>query len=185
MSRRPSLKNSNSLLTAVFIAVLTAFFAGCGDGAKTAAPAAGVTVQSGPSAVTEATSATGGSGATGAGATDGQSAQTGGKPAPAAGDEQGARTPVAITVENGGFANKTPKRVHVPSFIAIELDVGVKDPRRYEIKILRAGAAKPTLKTVHPGYSTIELEGLRPGKTLTVALGARHVVVVADAEPGP
>jgi hypothetical protein len=189
MSTRPLLKNGNSLLTVVFIAVLTAFVSGCGGGTKTGASGSGATVQSGASAATAATAATGGSGATGAtgatAATGGQSAQTGGTPSPAAGDEQSARTPVVITVENGAFANKTPKLVHVPPFIAIELDAGVRDPHTYKLEILREGAAKTQTKTINPGYTTIQLEGLRPGKTLTVALGARHVVVVADAAPGP
>ncbi|MBI4898351.1 MAG: hypothetical protein HY827_08280 [Actinobacteria bacterium] len=157
---------------------------GCGD-TKTAG-STGATQA--PTAVTGATAAgdttTSGTTTGPTGGSTGSTATQPSEPQKPAGDEEGARTPVVITIENGRFSDKTPVNVHVPSYIAIELDVGLRDSEPQVLTITRQGGGA-TRKTVKPGYTNIQLEGLRPGKSLSVALGGSRLTVIADAEPGP
>lgn len=161
--------------------------AGCGDAAEQAAPvsgAAGAVEQSAtpPTAVSEG--AGGGDGGVSAGATGERATDPGTSGDSGQGDEEGARTPVEITVSDGAFQPSTPGRVHVPSYIAIELVVTVKDTRGYKLIVVRDGK-----RTAHAvaggGRSSVMLEGLRPNRSLAVKLGGDTVAVVADAEPGP
>lgn len=173
----------------VLVAMGIVLLAGCGDDGQSTRSGA-VSAATGPAAVAPtggATSAAGATGATSPG-TEGEGESVDrptGDETPQSGDEEGARTPVVITIEHGRFAARTPDVVHVPSFIAVELDVGVRDGGSHTLTIVRDGEPAARREQVKPGYNTILLDGLRPGKRLTVRLGSSRTVVVADAEPGP
>lgn len=188
MRFRPSSLTGKSALTLCLCALAAAGLWGCGDdktadstGATPAQTAATGDTAAGASAVTGATA--GSSGPTGDGT--GTTATQPREPQEPAGDEEGARTPVVITIENGRFSDKTPVNVHVPSYIAIELNIGLRDPESRVLTITRQGAGGVQRKTVKPGYTNIQQEGLRPGKSLSVELGGSRLTVIADAEPGP
>lgn len=190
MRIRPSSLTGKSVLIVCALAALAFVVSGCGDAAETGANGAKGSggASDGATAVTGgATSATAATGASGT--TDGPTEQSGGVSPEdtqgSEGDEEGARTPVSITIKNGAFVGDTATRVHVPSFIAVELDVSVRDSREYQLDISRGGSDVAIVEVVKPGSRTIQLEGLRPGKTWTVRLGGEKLVVVADAEPGP
>lgn len=172
-------------LVCLFAACLLVL-SGCGDATEQAAPvtgASGAVEQSAtpPTAAGDGSGDDGGvgTGANGAGAADPDAAADSTQ-----GDEEGARTPVEITISGGGFGSATPNRVHVPSFIAIELDVTVKDARGYKVTVVRDGKRSEHAVS-GGGRSSVMLEGLRPNRSLTVKLGGDTVDVTADAEPGP
>lgn len=175
------------LLAVLLVAVAT----GCGDDER-ADGSAGETAQTNSAATTSTGSENGGpTVGTGQSGQTGQTEQTQADPdsgddeSSGAGDEDAARTPVMTAIKNGTFTAATPGRVHVPAFIAIELEVNVADERSYRIAIKRDGESRPGIRTVAFGENRFMIEGLRPGRRLTVSFAGRDVVVVADAEPGP
>lgn len=177
-----------------FLAVMFAAFAiaGCGDEGE---PAAG-------GATSAATSATGGesdpTGDSGASETEseGTPADDGGVSPDGddggvgteggAGDEEPARAPVEITVAGNRFGPETSDEVHVPAFMAIELDVTVRGPKDQKL-LITPPTGKPFSRTFPGGKrSTYLLEGLRPNRSLIVSAGRDRVAVVADVvEAGP
>lgn len=187
MRTRPSSLTGKSVLIVCALAALAFVISGCGDAAETGANGAGGTSDGATAVTNTAAPDTAATGA--AGATNSPSEQSGGvspnESQGSVGDEEGARTPVSITIKNGAFTGDTATRVHVPSFIAVELDVSVRDSRDYRLDISRGGSDVAIVEVVQPGSKAIQLEGLRPGKTWTVRLGSEKLVVVADAEPGP
>ncbi|MFY9489239.1 MAG: hypothetical protein WAP35_11180 [Solirubrobacterales bacterium] len=182
-----SISASTKIRIVLLGAILAIGFAGCGDDEKQPDSAATAPTADGRSAtrstgavVSPETGATDDSGVTpedGA-VVPGEADARGG-----AGDEEAARTPVDISISDGRFGRDTPKVVHVPSFIAVEVIAVVKGDRDQIITVKRDG--KSTRYTLSPGRQAIMLEGLRPKRSLEVRLGADKVVVTADAEPGP
>lgn len=169
-------------LISLFAACLLAL-AGCGDETVEPLPATAATGATGQSATPE-TAAEGEPGDDGGAGVQDEAADPGTSGDSEQGDEEGARTPVEITVSDGAFGTATPSRVHVPAFIAIELDVSVKDSRGYKLTVVR-GAVTTEHTVTGGGRSSVMLEGLRPGRSLDVKLGGDTVEVTADAEPGP
>ncbi|MGH2907288.1 MAG: hypothetical protein ACRDKI_11045 [Solirubrobacterales bacterium] len=160
------------------LAVLAIPLWGCGSG-ENPAPLTGATNP--PSAATgvssEVVPTTGATGATEAAEANPND--------PGAGDEEAARTPVAIGLKNGGLTKRTAKVVHVPSFIAIELDIDVADAKSYSLAI-DYGSTHRSVTYDKPGSYKLMVEGRRPGKTVTIALlNGEQVTVKADADPGP
>lgn len=181
----------------VVVAVLALAFssivvAGCGDEEE---PAAGGATQAATSATGGESGATGesettDSGSTGSPADDGgvspQGDDGGVGTEGGAGDEEPARAPIEITVAGKSFGPETSDEVHVPAFMAIELDVTVRDQQDKKLLIVRPGGKK--ISHTFPGgkRSTYLLEGLRTGQTLYVTTGKDSVAVVADiVEAGP
>lgn len=180
------------VLAALTLPLLSAV--GCGDDDQPASDDAS------PSGVTSTTSGTTGSTNTGESGETGESAPAdddggvapGGSDGGAgtddqggAGDEEAARTPVEITTAGNGFSEKTPNEVHVPAFIAIELDVTVAGSAPKRLVITRPGGQHLTHVFPAGRRSSYTAEGLRPGRSMIVALGDDRIEVVADAEPGP
>ncbi|MDO8443779.1 MAG: hypothetical protein Q7S78_02240 [Candidatus Azambacteria bacterium] len=188
--------SSKSRISVVLVVLALSFaaitIAGCGDENE---PAAG-------GATATATSATGGkSGATG----DPETSETGPVDTPAddggvspqgddggvgteggAGDEEPARAPIEMTVAGKRFGPETSDEVHVPAFMAIELDVTVRDSADKKLLITRSDGK--SFSRTFPGgkRSTYLLEGLRTGRSLIVSIGSDSVTVVADVvEVGP
>jgi hypothetical protein len=97
-----------------------------------------------------------------------------------AGDEEPARALALLTGENGRI---TPRRVRVPAYISIRVELRAQDGQEYG---LRFGGN--TIR-VSGGLSSVSttIDGLRPGEAVTgtpTGLGNR-VRIEATAEPGP
>ncbi len=96
-----------------------------------------------------------------------------------AGDEIPARSQALFTGRGGRIS---PRRVRVPPFIAVRVELRSADGARYRLrgggKTLRAGGRLSSMGAT--------FDGLRPGRRLTLSgAGGRAVVVEASAEPGP
>jgi hypothetical protein len=84
---------------------------------------------------------------------------------------------------SGSAGRISPRVVHVPPYIAVQVQLRSSDGRAYGLRIagtlLRTGAGRRTDSAL--------LSGLRPGKSLsgTPVGGGSPVRIVADAEPGP
>jgi outer membrane biosynthesis protein TonB len=97
-----------------------------------------------------------------------------------AGDEEPARSLALLTGENGRI---TPRRVRVPAFISIRVELRSKDGEEYG---LRFGGA--TLRVSDGlGSASTTLDGLRPGGAVvgTPTGPGNRVRIEASAEPGP
>jgi hypothetical protein len=94
-----------------------------------------------------------------------------------AGDESPARTQALFTGRGGSVR---PRRVQVPPFIAIRVELRSADGRAYRLRFGRRSIA------VGGGGRSVShtFDGLRPGRSL-VGTGAGRVVIEASAEPGP
>ena len=88
-----------------------------------------------------------------------------------AGDEEEARTPVALRVDAEGM---TPPRVVVPAFIALRITVRNDLPRRIRVRGAGADFAVPAR-----ARWTVEAGGLRPGRHPVRAGRAGRAVLVA------
>ena len=112
-----------------------------------------------------------GGGGTG-GATPGEEQEGG------AGDEIGASSQALVTGRGGDVS---PRRIRVPPFIAIRVELRSADRKAYELrargKTLRADGDIASASTT--------FAGLRPGKRLVLTGPSGRVVVEASAEPGP
>jgi hypothetical protein len=97
-----------------------------------------------------------------------------------AGDEEPARALALLTGENGRI---TPRRVRVPAYISIRVELRAGDGRQYG---LRFGG--DTLR-VSGGLSSVSttIDGLRPGEAVVgTPIGpGNRVRIEATAEPGP
>jgi hypothetical protein len=97
-----------------------------------------------------------------------------------AGDEEPARALALLTGENGRI---TPRRVRVPAYISIRVELRAQDAREYG---LRFGGN--TLR-VSGGLSSVSttIDGLRPGEAAvgTPTGPGNPVRIEATAEPGP
>ena len=97
-----------------------------------------------------------------------------------AGDEEEARVPAQLTGRGGRI---TPRVVRVPPFLAIRVTLRSADGREYGLRVgrkqIRAGGQVSS--------STLEIDGLRPGESVTAEPvgGGNPVRIVANAEPGP
>jgi hypothetical protein len=97
-----------------------------------------------------------------------------------AGDEEPARSLALLTGENGRI---TPRRVRVPAFISIRVELRSKDGQEYG---LRFGGA--TLRVSEGlGSASTTIDGLRPGEAVIGRpTGPGNAVrIEATAEPGP
>lgn len=180
-----SSKSRISLVIAVFALVSFAFLiAGCGDedepaGAGSTAAATSENGGSGEESATAETGSTDASAEDGGASPGGDEGDEGG-----AGDEEPARAPIDITVIDGKFGGKTSDEVHVPTYMAIELNVDVKDEKDAKLQIERPG--KKFARTFPAGKKTSYLmDGLQPGKAMVVSYGGDSVVVIADLVAGP
>jgi hypothetical protein len=97
-----------------------------------------------------------------------------------AGDEEPARALALLTGENGRI---TPRRVRVPAYISIRVELRAQDGRQYGLRF-----GDDTLR-VSGGLSSVSttIDGLRPGEAVVgTPLGpGNRVRIEATAEPGP
>lgn len=98
-----------------------------------------------------------------------------------AGDEEPAHSLALLTGRDGSI---TPRRVRVPAFISIRVELRSRDDRRYSLsfgkRMLSAGGDIASVSST--------FAGLRPGAALVgrAVNGAGNVVrIEATAEPGP
>ena len=153
--------------------------AGCGGGAKQ--QGTGERASTTPRATAPRSRSTG---TAGAGATT-QPRTGGGPKSPeqqpgGAGDEEPARVPASFSGRGGRIS---PRTVHVPPYIAVQVQLRSGDGRDYGLRFPGA------LVRVGPGkrVDSALLEGLRPGRSVsgTPMGGGSPVRIVANAEPGP
>ena len=97
-----------------------------------------------------------------------------------AGDEEPARALALLTGENGRI---TPRRVRVPAYISIRVELRSQDGQEYGLRFQGANLR------VSGGLSSVSttLEGLRPGEAVvgTPTGPGNRVRIEATAEPGP
>jgi hypothetical protein len=97
-----------------------------------------------------------------------------------AGDEEPARALALLTGENGRI---TPRRVRVPAYISIRVELRAGDGREYGLRF-----GDDTLR-VSGGLSSVSttIDGLRPGEAVvgTPTGPGNRVRIEATAEPGP
>ena len=112
---------------------------------------------------------------------DGNGTGTGGGGTGGAGDEEPAQTLALFTAKNGKV---TPRRVQVPAFISIRVELRSDDGGPY---VLRFGRRTLAVRLELPSVSH-RFDGLRPGAALvgkSVAGAGNGVRIEATAEPGP
>lgn len=95
-----------------------------------------------------------------------------------AGDEVAARAQASITGDGGKL---TPRRVQVPPFIAIRVELRSIDGKPYRL----SGGGKELATGGAISVVSERFAGLRPGKRLVLKGRAGQVVIVPSAEPGP
>jgi hypothetical protein len=97
-----------------------------------------------------------------------------------AGDEEPARALALLTGENGRI---TPRRVRVPAYISIRVELRAQDAQEYGLRF-----GDDTLR-VSGGLSSVSttIDGLRPGEAAvgTPTGPGNRVRIEATAEPGP
>jgi hypothetical protein len=97
-----------------------------------------------------------------------------------AGDEEPARALALLTGENGRI---TPRRVRVPAYISIRVELRSKDGQEYGLRFQGANLR------VSGGLSSVSttIDGLRPGRAVvgTPTGPGNRVRIEATAEPGP
>jgi hypothetical protein len=97
-----------------------------------------------------------------------------------AGDEEPARALALLTGENGRI---TPRRVRVPAYISIRVELRSQDGREYGLRF-----DGETIR-VSGGLSSVSttIDGLRPGEAVvgTPTGPGNRVRIEATAEPGP
>jgi hypothetical protein len=97
-----------------------------------------------------------------------------------AGDEEPARALALLTGENGRI---TPRRVRVPAYISIRVELRSQDGRKYGLRFPGANLR------VSGGLSSVSttIDGLRPGEAVvgTPTGAGNRVRIEATAEPGP
>jgi hypothetical protein len=97
-----------------------------------------------------------------------------------AGDEEPARSLALLTGENGRI---TPRRVRVPAFISIRVELRSGDGREYGLtfdgETIRVAGGLGSVSTT--------IDGLRPGEAVvgTPTGAGNRVRIEATAEPGP
>jgi hypothetical protein len=97
-----------------------------------------------------------------------------------AGDEEPARSLALLTGENGRI---TPRRVRVPAYISIRVELRSQDGQEYGLRFQGANLR------VSGGLSSVSttIDGLRPGEAVvgTPTGPGNRVRIEATAEPGP
>jgi hypothetical protein len=97
-----------------------------------------------------------------------------------AGDEEPARALALLTGENGRI---TPRRVRVPAYISIRVELRSQDGQEYGLRFKGANLS------VSGGLSSVSttIDGLRPGEAVvgTPTGPGNRVRIEATAEPGP
>jgi hypothetical protein len=97
-----------------------------------------------------------------------------------AGDEEPARALALLTGENGRI---TPRRVRVPAYISIRVELRSRDGQEYGLRFQGANLS------VSGGLSSVSttIDGLRPGEAVvgTPTGPGNRVRIEATAEPGP
>ena len=97
-----------------------------------------------------------------------------------AGDEEPAQSLALLTAENGRI---TPRRVRVPAFISIRVELRSKDGEEYGLKV--GGTTVRISEGL--GSASTTIDGLRPGEAVvaTPTGPGNRVRIEATAEPGP
>jgi hypothetical protein len=99
-----------------------------------------------------------------------------------AGDEAGARIPVAITVGSDGTVS--PQQVSVPAFFALELTVHNSTAGRVTVRWDASDPSGPF--DVGAGKTgTRRVAGVKPGRYPLAVQGAGTATIVSGSEPGP
>jgi len=95
-----------------------------------------------------------------------------------AGDEQPIRSEVRVEGRDGSL---TPRRIRVPPFIAVRLELRSRDDRRYRVSI-----AGRTLVAGPQDRARLTLDGLMPDRSYALRGldGVNDVRIVASGEPG-
>jgi hypothetical protein len=97
-----------------------------------------------------------------------------------AGDEEPARALALLTGENGRI---TPRRVRVPAYISIRVELRSQDGQEYGLRFQGANLS------VSGGLSSVSttIDGLRPGEAVVGSPTGpgNRVRIEATAEPGP
>jgi hypothetical protein len=172
-----SIRHTKKFQIAVVVSMAALAFAGCGS-KKPAQPIAAT----GATGSTQPTGAQGASTNTQATEPTAAAANPNGA---GTGDEQPARTGVKIGLKNGGLTQSTPRKVHVPSYIPVELDIAVADSQTYNL-VVTADGRNRAVTYDKPGAYKLTIAGLRSNATATVVLGGSETVkITADANPGP
>jgi len=95
-----------------------------------------------------------------------------------AGDEEPVSSQALLTGRAGKIG---PRRVQVPPFIAIRVELRSADGRSYALRfgkrLIRANRDMPSMSAT--------FDGLRPGRRLQGSSESGTVVIEASAEPGP
>jgi hypothetical protein len=154
---------------ATVLAVASLLLAGCGDNAPespVARPSAatGASVQTGATVEAEPTAHAGG--ATGATATEGDN------------------VPVEIRLKNGGFAESTPRRIHVPADFLISVFVTSGKGGPFNLSVQSPSTAQ-TFKIASNDSLNITLDSLKAGEVAKLMIGGETVRITPDADPGP
>lgn len=177
-----SIFNTKRTLVALVVAVAATAFVGCGsDDTSTDQPASASTGAT--QAVTPATT-----GETGVTAVDEPTdkVENVNPNDPGEGDEEAARSVVDIGLKNGGLTKDTARKIHVPSFIPVELSIKVLDGETYNLVITTPNGKEQLATYNKQGTFKQLLDGMRTNKTTTVVLGGEQgIKITADADPGP
>jgi hypothetical protein len=190
---------ARSGLAALAVAALVLALAGCGGDDESAATTEAPPPTAAPTATEETEAAT--EEAERETEAEGTDAETDAEPAPTgpdepaepaeppaspedqpggAGDEEPARALALLTGENGRI---TPRRVRVPAYIGIRVELRSKDGREYGLtfdgETIRVSGGLASVSTT--------IDGLRPGETVTGTPRGpgNRVRIEATAEPGP
>lgn len=103
---------------------------------------------------------------------------------PSAATEGTDLAPVDLELDDGGFADSTPKEFHVPSdFLVLITAKNVGDER------IRLSISAPSLAQtfkIAPGKTEkITLASIGEGERAKLISGGKTIYIAADAEPGP
>ena len=95
-----------------------------------------------------------------------------------AGDEQPIESEARVEGRDGAL---TPRRIGVPPFIAVRLELRSRDDRRYRVRV-----AGRTLAAGPGDRARITLDGLQPDRSYVLRGldGLNDVRIVASGEPG-
>jgi hypothetical protein len=173
---------------ALVLALLALALGACGDDEEPAGSTTATTEQRGDTTPTDTTAGETTLDAPSSGAGDDKS-EGGGMTAPSkgsgedspsgAGDEVPASSQALFTGRDGRLQ---PTVIHVPSFIAVRVELVSRDGVEYELET--PGGRKIEAGGEIRSASTL-LDGLRTGERVVLTGPQGKVTIVADAEPGP
>lgn len=163
------------------VAALALLLGGCGEKApqkqSSEATPSDLSGSLGGSAQGESQAPTGGETATGG-------AEHAGQGSPTAAPEATDFAPVDVSFDEGGFAKRTPKSIHVPSGFIIIVRATNSGGKTTRVSVSSPSTAQ-TFKVPAGAEQKITLDGLREGQLAKLIVGDQTLKIVADAEPGP